>query len=322
MQLTWKRSIATVFSALAHDLYYQRRSRHLWILAGICGVAGSLIAFGAVATARSAIATFRSEKLALEAEGDTLADALSRPLGLTNDGVTEVSDNPLRYFWEKAGRAAANVEPVGNAINSMETVTFLLLPALFFSYGVMLAVRDIRHRTLKVTVVQFGRTAPMLAQVVSVVRGALAAAVGGLGISWGVSLGVWQFAKGQLDFTYLAPPPTPTLTTLLATMLATLGVGTFFGMIGLSTGLITRRAIPLVVGFLAFNFLVPIMSVADPRNLVLVIATEYLDFHGSFRPGTVVSVSVGAALALMAAWCICLAVAAWAVTLRRGAYTR
>ncbi|MFC9395227.1 hypothetical protein ACFTWS_19005 [Streptomyces sp. NPDC057027] len=295
----------TEFSATAHSLRYQRMSRH-WIYASALAVlAFTLFALGAPATARSAVDFFGSEQRSLAKVGITLENSLNRPIREEvssdgNGGEFRTGDNPLRTAYETAGQAVTNTKPVQSTINALEALCFALFPVLFFAYGVITATRDTRLGTLKVNAVRYGPRQLFLSGLTAVTASVTLVVTVSAGLGLLVATGVWLGNPVDLGgHPDLVPPPQAGVGQLLVTMAVTIGVGAFFGILGVALGTIFRQALVIIPAFLVAFFLVPLTWRFDPRNLLMTAVRDFLDFKGTFIPSPSLGVSQVLALVVV-----------------------
>ncbi|MFG2332276.1 hypothetical protein ACGFMM_21940 [Streptomyces sp. NPDC048604] len=255
----------------------------------IGAVAFALFALGAPTTALSAVQFFDSEQRSLAEVGITLDSALTKPVHeeVTPDGAGgefRTGDNPLRTAYENAGQAVTNVKPLQSTINGLEALCFALFPVLFFAYGVIAATRDTRLGTLKINAVRYGANRLFLSGLAAVTASVAIVVTACAGLGLLVATGVWLANPLDLAHPDLVPPPQAGLGQLVVTLAVTIGVSAFFAVLGAALGAIFRQAMIIIPAFLVLFFVVPLSWRFDPRNLLMALVGDFLDFKGSFVP--------------------------------------
>lgn len=266
------------------EFLYLIRSKVAFALLAVFLVCGVASATGLVSDTEVKVFTFGKSLSEAEAHGGSLADALSRPLNVTEKepGLTQV-DNSLRYDYEQARTALANLKPLGFAINTLQVLLFFVLPPIGFLTAISLTTRDYRLHTLKTRCSRVPlstiRNSQYLAALGALVLGCLVAVftsiVAGL-ILAGSATGGTPLAESVSASTATWPELALSSSFAVALIL-------FFCSIGWGAGLVIRQALIPTVAFVTWYFAVPVLGPLDPRNTVFTTSQQMLSFHGSVQ---------------------------------------
>lgn len=253
-------------------------------LAVIALIATVLVVFSAHNNISGTIAQFEQSVEFLTGSGGSLQDALAAPTSTSTDGDATTIDNPVRYDLERVGLAMRAVQGVTVIGTVLDTMTFIVLPLLMLVVGAHTATLDIRSGMRKVRATRtpmhrlvLARAAALwLHSLLIVVVVAVGAIVANIAID---ALLPDPTVGGAVNFVASDAAP---IAPLAAKIGFSVAVGGLFGLIGLAIGEVTRSTSwPLVIVAAAL-FMLPFVSVWDPRNLVAVAAMSVFDFWGQF----------------------------------------
>lgn len=310
----------SISSILSGELRYQLSTRYLLLAVVSTVLVSSISLFGVVNKATSSIALFERTLESSAANGITLQQALDTPVNVTSENGMNTVDNVLRFDFENAVRAIDSLAPASALIHALEFLTFIIFPALFAIYGILVATYDERFKTARWKVIRFGWPATFTAKAVSV---GIAAAVT-LALSLPLILGLAWLVRTifgpEVPAELVGADVEPAVNGLMPALGVALVSCLFFGLVGYTLGTLFRNpAIPLI-GFLAVNFIAPIAFAFDPRNLMSVLGHQAFTFDGMFQlvqPREVATVTAALALTAILAG---LLVLAWFVSSRRSHY--
>ncbi len=275
-------------------------SRLLLLLVGIALAFAGWSAASDAMNAASAAEQFANTASTYEANGQSVGAALAAPLHVTpGPGGQSNIDNPVRYDYEAYVAAAAAMSPTGASLTALSAAAFILVPVLAYILGVYVATHDLRsgaiivrwsarHGAAGMVVGKILSLAAMVAVVVIVVA-ASAAVVG-------IAAPLWRPALRGFDAVVEAAPQPGWWTVPLLSSVLIL-VGAAFGAFGLVVASITRERPFTILLFAVPYFLLPLLGVGDPRNLVPAAGQAWYLFVGGFQPQVVGT--LGAATAAM-----------------------
>lgn len=220
-----------------------------------------------------------------EQAGEPVDQLLQAPMSLeTGPDGTAVTDNPLRYDYERAAVALGTLSAVGGASSAIALSAVLFFPPLSMLLGVGLATHDVRSRSIRVRWPQSGLGAFLAAKVATLLlllamtclaMLAAAAAAGAI-----APLLVPEVAHAA-DIT---PASTVVDAKLLLAAVYAPAIGVLFGLVAFAISSWTRERAFTMTAMVLVYFLVPILGPLDPRNLILIVGNDILAFSGSFHP--------------------------------------
>jgi hypothetical protein len=255
----------------------------LWmVLAGVIVGGLSVVTVNGAAVAASQ----EYQQIVREARGSGVdIDAeLTAPLHVENNGDNVTIDNPVRYGYENARAALGMLQPSGYAANAAQVAGFLLAPLVAFGAGMVLALKDYRHRTIRLRAVRSrlgelelasSATAGILG--IAAVVGAISAALVGGAVTGGST--VAMLAPGMFE----PLPQTAGLGAVGAWVGFAVVASVFFGACGVATGLVTRSLVAPMATFTAFQLMVPILGPWDPRAMILSVGNALAPLAGTLR---------------------------------------
>ncbi|WP_426320424.1 ABC transporter permease subunit [Microbacterium sp. E-13] len=282
-------------------------SRLLLLLVGIALVFAGGSAAADAMNAGSAAEQFANTASTYEANGQSVGEALAAPVHVTpGAGGQSNIDNPVRYDYEAYVAAAAAMSPTGASLTALSAAAFILVPVLAYILGVYVATHDLRsgaiivrwpatHRAAGIVVGKMLSLAAMVAVVVVVVA-ATAAVVG-------IAAPLWRPALGGFEAAVEAAPQPEWWTVALLSSVLIL-VGAAFAAVGLLVASITRERPFTILLFAVPYFLLPLLGVADPRNLVPAAGQPWYLFVGGFQPQVVGPLSVTTAVTTLIVACV------------------
>mgnify|MGYP000920904690 FL=1 len=126
----------------------------LWAL--LVGVVVGIVSVPTLnGTAVAAEREFRQTVQQMREAGADVDAELRAPLHVETRGDQVSTDNPLRYDYERARTALGMLRPSGYSANALQLAGFLLAPLVAFGAGLTLALKDFRHRTIRLRAVRF-----------------------------------------------------------------------------------------------------------------------------------------------------------------------
>lgn len=283
--------------SLRTELRYQLWSRTLfWLAAAGIGAVGMIFLAG-FNNAHSTAARFNITTEQARENGISLADAMSLPVVVAEEGGQSVIDNPLRFDYEVAYHAALSLEIPYAVGTGLETASLLVFPWLFFMYGCFVAVADVRQGMLKLRVAIEGSRNLVMAKCLGVLVAVVSVVTLSALLSLTVSgaLQAWADLPADGAMTYEAPAGR---TGVLQQLAFSVVSGGFFALLGLFTGLATRSFFIPSLAVVVFLMIMPFTGAWDPRNVMITAAGGIFNFWGGFHPRAAFPVDVvqGAAL--------------------------
>ena len=269
---------------LRAELLYLLYSRTILVAVAVISVGVVAAFFGSVSAARSADAMFVHQVKTYERNGITLEQALSLPVTVTTDGSAETIDNPLKYDYLQVGTAVHAVDGVVPFIGTaLDLVTFIVVPLLMIALGLYSATTDRRTGTLRLKATRDRWSTLVTAKLASLAVLAVALTAAAALLAAVVALVGSPIVDGMHDeiaYTVVEPTSTSPLALKLA---MTAGVAMFFGVVGYATGTVTGASSwPLAI-FALLLFVLPFVSVWDPRNLLAIVGSHVFDYWGQFK---------------------------------------
>lgn len=212
---------------------------------------------------------------------------LHAPMHVESDGNQVSTDNPLRYDYESARTALGMLRPSGYSANALQLAGFLLAPLVAFGAGLTLALKDFRHRTIRLRAVRFRLGSLELAYSLTAGLVGVAAVIGAVvaAVCGGVVVSGPTMSALALDV--FEPMPEAVGMSVAAAWAGFAVVASFyFGAIGVSIGLLTRALVAPMATFTAFHLMVPILGPWDPRAMILSVGNTLAPLNGtlSLRP--------------------------------------
>jgi hypothetical protein len=219
----------------------------------------------------------------VEASGQSVPDALAAPADVSTgaDGQ-ELIGNPLRYDYEAARRALAQLTGAGALAGSLSLAALIFFPAAGYVLGVHLATHDLRSGAVITRWPQAGAAAFVGAKLLAALGVAAILPCAVALLAWALSGAVapWRPSLGARD----AHPPLPGADVVVGLLALASLILAVFAMVGLAVGSTTRERTVSVTAFALAFFLVPLLGEWDPRNLLTMAGRGLLFFGGSFQP--------------------------------------
>lgn len=279
------------------------------LLLALIGSAVVMAAWGALAGASSAIALvaqFEATLRLYNENGEDISAALAAPAGVSGDASQQNIGNPLRYDLDQAVQALTQTHGTGAVASTLSLSAFILLPVVGFVVAVYLATHDTASGSIawRWPETGAGRLAVSKALALAVTMIALTAATAVVSV-----VGSWitapiVAARAEELASFAVPGPDVGRTVLIGVLAAS--AGTTAALLGLLVATITRDRTFTVAAFVLAYFLVPMLGVADPRNMIPLSGEGVFFFVGQFQPEAVgdlhpaVGVAVQGAAALVA----------------------
>ena len=306
-------------SSLRAELRYQHHSRHLLFVFGAALVAAVPTTLQLIGRAEHLLGLFSRSLDQAEQNGVTLEEALATPVGQTSEGGMNTVDNVLRFDYENAAAALNSLHPVAATVHALEFATFIVFPVLFAVYGIVTSTYDYRYQTWKVKVAAHGWPRILISKAGSLVLAIGVAMVTVVVTGLALAAVVGRFFAPEVP-AELAGVEINRVGALLPGVAVALASCVFFGLVGLALGTIFRSAIAPLIGFLVVNFIVPILSPFDPRNLLSALGHQAFTFEGPFQLVEPRSVSPGLSALGLVAVVLALLALAWLLSARRSHY--
>lgn len=236
------------------------------------------------------------------------AAALHKPAVITTQGGAQSVSNLARYDYDTMATVTLAISPASTVPETLKYFGFLLFPAFFFLLGLWMSTSQRRHNVEKATIVRAGTARTVTARQLAL----LVCAAGVIAVVEVVDVIGRSIAQALLArdipfaaFVPLSPAPAQNP---LAQWGVILLVVLFFGWGGIAVGAFSGVfAIPSLV-FLAWDYVVPILAVHDPRNWFTVLGHSVFRYDTGFQlatpiplPPTIALVAVVAATLAIAA---------------------
>ncbi|WP_213814253.1 hypothetical protein [Glaciihabitans sp. dw_435] len=267
----------------------------MWLLwrSWVLPVALLLTAIVATATVVNGAHAVRANHAMLEhtkreyaANGLDFAADLRRPVTVETDGLApgEASvGNLARYDYDRLAASVSAMSPTSALSETLKGFGLLVLPLVAFMLGLWSATVWRRHGLEKVTLVRAGPVATVAGrQVAVVVASALVVATAVMVDATGRAIARATLSRDLPlgDFAPLtAAPPAHPLAQVGAIVLVIL----FFGGAGVATGAVVGSfALPALL-FLAWDYVLPILVVHDPRNWFAALGHEVFTYSSAFE---------------------------------------
>ncbi|WP_458107193.1 hypothetical protein M1D51_16010 [Arthrobacter sp. R3-55] len=270
--------------SLRTELRYQ-----LWSKAAVLpigGLAASLVfAFvGSISNVTATSSRLQTSEAHAAENGLSLGAAMEQPNNVLIQGAQRIVDNPLRFDYEAAYFADRAMEGTHAIGTGLEMITFLVVPLLFFIYGCVTAVGDVRRRILKDRIVAQGAAAYVAGKLATITLVSVAAVVLSAMLSLGAApvLRALFLQASSQQFIYSvndAGAGNPIIQIAFASAVA---VG--FGLLGLFVGIVVRSMLIPCLAAGALLLLLPFAGPYDPRNILTAAAEGVFNYWGGFNP--------------------------------------
>jgi hypothetical protein len=289
-----------LWAEVRRELRWAWSSRVILLVAGAAVLFSAWSAVGNIGNASAAAEQYRTTADGYASAGFSVEDALAAPVTVTpgaNGGTT--IDNPVRYDYDAAIRAAAVLSPVGGAGAILSLAGFVFEPVLLFAVGLVVATHDVRSGSIAMRWPQVRRLRVLLpakvAALVVISVGFVAALLASASLAGAASVagaGTFRVAEGMP-------------VSLVELVGVACGIGALAALLGFAAGSVTReRGFTLVAVALVY-FLLPLGGNLDPRNIIAAAGAPWYVFVGGFQPkaieplGVAGAVGYGAILALL-----------------------
>ena len=305
--------------SLRTEYRYQLWGRTIFWLAAVSVLAVGLIFQAGLSNAHSAAERLTTTTGQAQENGLTLDNAMSQPVGTVTENSQSFIDNPLRYDYEAAYNASQALETPYAVGTGLEMASLLVFPWLFFIYGCFVAVMEVRQKLLKQRVTIEGARNVVIAKGLSVLLSAAAVVVlcSLLSLVLSGALRAWAELPPDEAMTYAVPEG---ITGAVPQMLFALATCSFFGLLGLFTGLATRSFFIPSLAAVAFLMVAPFVGAWDPRNIMISAAGGVFNFWGGFSPRAAFPVDATQGVTLYAAALALIIAAAVVVWNRRSKF--
>lgn len=241
------------------------------------------------------------------------SDAMNAASAAEQFANTAATHDALRYDDESYVAAAAAMSPAGASLTALSAAAFVLVPVIAYILGVYTATHDLRSGAIIVrwsakhgaAGIVVGKILPLAAMValVVVVVAATAAVVG-------IAAPLWRPVLRGLD-TAVAAAPQPEWSTVALLSSVVILVGAAFATVGLLAASVTRERAFTILLFAVPYFLLPLLGVGDPRNLIPAVGQPWYLFVGGFQPQVVGTLSVTTAVTGLIIAAVVATVGAW-----------
>lgn len=294
---------------LVSELGYAVAARYLLWSAFLGSAVGVMVTLSLNDLSRRLVSEFLAALDDARTQGIDVARALASPAGVRHveGGVTNI-DNPLRYDFDRAWNAVGMLTGPGYAANALQFSALLVVPIAAVGVGLLLALKDYRHRTIQLRAIRSGLapihasmvlTATIMAAVIAV-----CASVGAL-VTGAVTR---QSTLAGLESEYLAHTESSLTVGDVGLFLALALVSALlFASLGVAAGLVTRTVVVPMAAFTAVHLAVPMLGAWDPRQMVTTLFSVTPRFEGTLA----VRVNDGASLGAAAGWLSALLLLVW-----------
>lgn len=272
------------FRAAGLEIRFAWWSRYfLWMLLAGC-IAGVFSVVTLNGTAVSAGQEFQQTLREARESGVDIDAELRAPLHVESDGGDEVIDNPLRYDYESARNAVAMLRPDGYVANAAQLAGFLLAPLVAFGAGLTLTMKDFRHRTIRLRAVRFRLGQLELAYSLTAGLLGVVAVIGAIVAALGAGLVTSGPTTSVLALDRFGPVPDVVGAHGAAAWAGfAVAASFYFGVAGVSIGLLTRALITPMAAFTIVHLMVPILGPWDPRAMILSVGNALAPLSGTLR---------------------------------------
>jgi len=256
----------------------------------LAGAVLAITGWGAVSGVTSAlnlVGQFQATLGDYQENGEDIARALSMPSEVLGPAEQQTITNPLRYDLDQAVQGLTQVTGIGAVAATLSLSALVFFPLIGFALGLFMGTHDTRSGSIAFRWPQSGHRSIAISKPLTLLLTMLLLAVATAALSAVASLFTSPIVAGQADV--LLEPFTaegPSLSRTAAILLLSALIGAAFANFGLFVGVLTRsRTIPLTT-FTLLYFLVPMLGVADPRNMISLAGNGVFYFVGQFRPQT------------------------------------
>jgi hypothetical protein len=235
------------------------------------------------------------------ANGMNFAADLAKPAKIVNVDGGQGTSNIARSDYDALSHSIDAMSPGQGPTEVLKYLGIFLFPAIFFLFGAQVASYGNKFRTEKLAVVRLGVFRSMLANQASVLVFILIVAIASV-LSDVISRAIYgAVLSSQLPVgKYPDLSPFGVTNWLVAAPMLLL-VWVFYGTLGYFFGTLFKGvAVPAII-FIAYNYVLPVFGVFDPRSWVANLARGFFDYStGSFAIFQPQAISAGACLALLA----------------------
>ncbi|WP_206446335.1 hypothetical protein [Agrococcus sp. KRD186] len=256
-----------------------------------------------------------------EQAGESVEAALQAPVSIeTGPGGAEITNNPLRYDYDRASVALGNMSALGSARSAIALSTVLFFPVLGMLLGVGLATHDARSRSIRVRWPQSGLVAFVAAKTMTLLLLVFLTCLATLAASSAAGAIATLLVPGVAGDSGVTAATPRIDGGILLSIAYSLGVGGVFGLAAFAIASWARERAFTMSGLVLAYFLIPILGPLDPRNLILVVGRDILEFTGSFRPMAILGPSPMLGLAIGGLLCAVAMAASITAWLQRARY--
>jgi len=235
-------------------------------------------------TSVSAIAAFQATLARYRANGEDITGALNSPASVEGSADQQVISNPLRYDLDQAALALTQLDPLGAISSTLSLCALFMFPIIGFVLGIFVSTHDYKSGSLAFRWPRSGAVAFAASKPVALLlaMGALAVLTAALAVpaAWIARLTLAEASNEIAAFAVAGPSAAHAFAIgALSVLTGTAGAAT-----GLLIGALTRNRTFTVAAFSVGFLLIPLLGIADPRNLITVAGRDLLYFVGQFRP--------------------------------------
>jgi hypothetical protein len=259
------------------------RSFVLPLMLVIVAVLAAANVMNAAGSVRSDYAQVEHTRTEYAVNGMEFKADLKRAPDVKTAGDNQAIGNLARYDYDAAASAIVAISPASTVDEVLKYFAFLIYPLLFFLLGLWSATGQRRYRFEKVTLVRAGGARTTAARQLALLAAA-AVIIGVTLITDVITRSIeYSILAGQIPFDVFRPLTAAPIANPAAQWGVILLVALFFGGGGIAVGAISGVfAIPALV-FLAWDFVIPIVAVHDPRNWFAVLGHAVFTYSPSFQ---------------------------------------
>ncbi|MGG4013043.1 ABC transporter permease [Bacillus smithii] len=220
--------------------------------------------------------------------GIDINEALNTPVDIEksetgNEGKAEVVSNILRFDYDNVALSLNNMQPERIVTHTLEWLTFLFFPFIFTVYGIYIATYDTKYKTIKVKAVKKNWNQILLSKQLSIYMISTCIIAVVLILNYIVGTILYNHISQKIPVEEFQLSSLPEDNNVVLQVLLSLFICFFFSTLGFYLGILFKGFIAPTIIFLVYNFIVPVLTKFDLRNMVSILGHEVFDFHSSFK---------------------------------------
>ncbi|MFC0523446.1 ABC transporter permease subunit [Pontibacillus salicampi] len=284
-----------------NEFSYQLKSGIVWVIALILIALCIVNYHNKYNNAIQNYELFTQTKDNMEADGYDIEKELQKTPEIKKEGGTEVIENVLAYDYNNLVSSLIPFQFKDALSNTFEWLSFVFFPIIFALYGLITATYDYHYKTIKMKAVTFSFKNIFIGKILAMSLYALLIIILLIIITYGTHYIYRTLLISQLPYNEFASSIPASNSHSLWIVMFALSVMLLFAIFGMSIGFIVKSALIPAIILLVFNFMIPILGVYDPRNLLANFGHQLFNFQGNFQlfsPKPVPLVEAGAAITL------------------------